>query len=159
MNKQKSNLDEMQEQKLLKIEHNAAWLAFWGLLAAILVQTILGGEDVWRNIIAEWIVFMCLCVYLVIACIKNGIWDRKWKPTLKTHAILSFIAGIACGAILFTSSYIKYNKLLGSVATGLFVFIFTFAATLVVLTIAASLYQKKRNKLEAAGEDEADTNE
>ena len=104
MNKQKSNLDEMQEQKLLKIEHNAAWLAFWGLLAAILVQSILGGEDVWRNMIAEWIVFICLCVYLVIACIRNGIWDRKWKPNLKTHAIFSLIAGIVCGAILFTSS-------------------------------------------------------
>ncbi len=158
MNKKKSNLDEMQEQKLLKIEHNAAWLAFWGLLAAILVQTILGGEDVWRNIVAEWIVFMCLCVYLVIACIKNGIWDRKWKPNLKTHAIFSLIAGIVCGAILFTSSYLKYGKLLGSAATGLFVFIFTFAATLTALTIAASLYQKRRNKLEAAGEDETGTN-
>ena len=28
----KSNLDEMQEQELLKIEHNGCWLAFWGLL-------------------------------------------------------------------------------------------------------------------------------
>ena len=28
----KSNLDEIQEQELLKIEHNGCWLAFWGLL-------------------------------------------------------------------------------------------------------------------------------
>ncbi len=30
MKKKKSNLDEMQEQKLLQIEHNMAWLA-WGV--------------------------------------------------------------------------------------------------------------------------------
>ena len=30
--KMKSNLDERQELKLLKIEHNGCWIAFWGLL-------------------------------------------------------------------------------------------------------------------------------
>lgn len=34
----KNNLDEMQEQELLKIEHNGCWLAFWGLLAVMAVQ-------------------------------------------------------------------------------------------------------------------------
>ena len=29
--KKKSNLDEMQELELLKIEHNGCWLAFWCL--------------------------------------------------------------------------------------------------------------------------------
>ena len=33
----KTNLDEMQELKLLKIEHNAYWFCFTGLLAAIAV--------------------------------------------------------------------------------------------------------------------------
>ena len=32
--KKNSNLDERQEQTLLRIEHNGCWLAFWGLLAA-----------------------------------------------------------------------------------------------------------------------------
>ena len=41
MKKTKSNLDELQELKLLKIEHNGCWLAFWGLLAVILTQIIL----------------------------------------------------------------------------------------------------------------------
>ena len=38
----KSNLDEMQEQKLLKIEHNGFWFAFFGLFAAIMIQLALG---------------------------------------------------------------------------------------------------------------------
>ena len=29
--KMKSNLDERQELKLLKIEHNGCWIAFWGI--------------------------------------------------------------------------------------------------------------------------------
>lgn len=41
MKKTESQLDEMQEQKLLKIEHTSFWLAFWGLVAAILVQSAL----------------------------------------------------------------------------------------------------------------------
>ena len=31
--KMKNKLDEMQELKMLKIEHNGCWFAFWGLLA------------------------------------------------------------------------------------------------------------------------------
>ena len=38
MKRLKNNLDEMQEQKLLKIEHNGMWFALWGLIIAIIVQ-------------------------------------------------------------------------------------------------------------------------
>ncbi len=30
----KNNLDERQEQTLLRIEHNGCWLSFWGLMIA-----------------------------------------------------------------------------------------------------------------------------
>ncbi|MDD7312724.1 MAG: hypothetical protein PUH78_09820 [Clostridia bacterium] len=33
MKKQKNNLDERQEQTLLRIERNGCWFAFWALLA------------------------------------------------------------------------------------------------------------------------------
>ena len=45
MRRKKSNLDEMQEQELLKVEHNGCWIAFWGLLAAIIIQSILFGSQ------------------------------------------------------------------------------------------------------------------
>ena len=38
----KSNLDEMQEQALLRIEHTGCCLVFWGLLAAMAVQGVMG---------------------------------------------------------------------------------------------------------------------
>ena len=39
-----SNLDERQEQALLKIEHNCCWLAFWGLLTALFVQHAMSAQ-------------------------------------------------------------------------------------------------------------------
>lgn len=45
MKKQKNRLDEMQEQKLLQIEHTGCWLAFYGMFAAIFVQIFLYGRD------------------------------------------------------------------------------------------------------------------
>lgn len=62
MSKIKNNLDEMQEQKLLKIEHNGVWFTFWGLLFAILIQVVLGGKDLFRNIVGEWTVFIYLFI-------------------------------------------------------------------------------------------------
>ena len=41
----KNRLDEMQEQKMLRIEHNCCWLAFFGLFAVILVQLLYYGME------------------------------------------------------------------------------------------------------------------
>lgn len=40
--KKKTNLDEMQEKQLLHIEHNACWIAFWSLFAAVYIQLAMG---------------------------------------------------------------------------------------------------------------------
>ena len=117
MKKEKNNLDERQELKLLKIEHNGCWFAFWGLLAAMLIQMFLGNGSP-KNLAGEWIVFMCLAIYLSAACMKNGIWDRKLKPNFKTNAIASVIAGTALGVIWFVISYQNYHNFIGSIMTG-----------------------------------------
>lgn len=41
----RSQLDEMQEQKLCKLESRGFWLLWWGLLVIIIVQS-LGGRSV-----------------------------------------------------------------------------------------------------------------
>ena len=99
----KNKLDEMQEQKLLKIEHNGMWIAFWGLLAAILFQTIFEKG----NFTGEWIVFMVMSLYTLFACIKNGIWDRRLEPNLKTNLLISIIPSAIVGILIGVSSYLK----------------------------------------------------
>ena len=156
MKRLKNNLDEMQEQKLLKIEHNGMWFAFWGLLIAIIVQLFIGERDTFRNIAGEWIVFMCLCIYIFIDCMRNNIWDRKLKPNLKTNFILSTIGGLVTGLIFFVKSFIQYEKFLGSIATGLILFIFTFALTMIILSISSLLYKKRVQKAEESTEKESE---
>ena len=50
--KMKSNLDERQELKLLKIEHNGCWIAFWGLLIVMAIQMIVGNDSI-KNLAGE----------------------------------------------------------------------------------------------------------
>ncbi len=147
MKKNKSNLDERQELKLLKIEHNGCCLAFWGLLIVMLVQQILGNMDA-KRVAGEWIVFMSLCVYLVSACIKNGIWDRRLKPTFKTNTVASLIAGVVTGAFWFIISYRNYHKLAGSIATGSIMFLCVGGLCFTALTVFSGVYKKRVKKLE-----------
>lgn len=144
----KNKLDEMQEQKLLRIEHNGMWFAFWGLLIAIGVQIFLFGFENWKNVAGEWIVFMALAVYVVASCLKNGIWDRKLEPTPTTNLIASAAGGAVCGIFFFLFSYKNYHKLIGSVATGAFTFFMTFVISLAALTISAKVYHKRVDQLE-----------
>ena len=156
MRKMKNNLDEMQEQKLLKIEHNGMWFAFWGLVIAIIVQVAVGKEDLFRSIAGEWIILMCLCIYIAVGCIKNNIWDRKLKPNLKTNVIASIISGAVVGGLFFTKSFVQYNKPIGSIVTGVFMFIIVFSATLVLLSICSLIYKKRVQKAEESIDKDSD---
>ena len=147
MRKTKSNLDERQELKLLRIEHNGCWLAFWGLLLVILIQILSGNGDI-RNIGGEWAVFMCLAFYILVSCIRNGIWDRKLKPNFKTNIIVSSIAAIVMGIFWFVLSYKNYHKLEGSIAVGVFMFVLVEILCLLALMISSKMYKKRLQKLE-----------
>ena len=152
----KNNLDERQELKLLKIEHNGCWIAFWGLLIAMLIQ-ILGNGGI-KNLIGEWIVFMCLAIYLMIGCMKNGIWDRKLKPDFKTNVMISSIAASVMGIIWFFISYRNYHKLIGSIATGVFMFLAIEILCIAALMISSKIYKSRVQKLEEIEEDSTDEN-
>lgn len=145
--KNKSNLDEMQELKLLKIEHRGCWLAFWGLVAAIMIQRIQDGGSGEKSL-GETCVLLVLSVYLLGACYKNGIWDRKLKPNGKTNFLLSLIAGAVCGLVWFVISYRNYHALLGSIATFVFMLIVTTTFIFLLLTASAQMFVKRKQKLD-----------
>ena len=144
--KNKSNLDEMQEQKLLHIEHNGFWIGFFGLTAAILVQSVMGGGV--QNAIGETIVLLCMAVYMLAACIRNGIWDRKLKADFKTNLMASVIASIIFAAIFAIKSYLDYQKLAGSIATFIFMFVEMLIVIMLLMTAMSNIYKKRYNKME-----------
>lgn len=74
----KNQLDEMQEQTMRKIESHGFWLLWGSLLAAWIVQTVFGAAD---KAAGEWVVFMIGCIYTVVACLRNGLWDRHFLDT------------------------------------------------------------------------------
>lgn len=98
MKKYQNMLDEMQENKLMKIEDTGFWLAFTGLLAAILIQ-MLFHPDV-RQVVGELAVFFAMSFYLMVLCLKNGLWSRTPAPTLKGSLLSSTAAALAIGLFL-----------------------------------------------------------
>ena len=152
----KNKLDEMQEQKMLRIERNGCWFAFWGLFAVLAAQVIIYGygDDSWRYMVGEWIVFMCLALYIGIDCLRNGIWDRHLSPTPVANICASMISGVVVCAMNFAVSYRNHHTLAGAAAhgiiTGIMVFILCFAA----LTCVASIYKKRVAHMEQENGDE-----
>ena len=142
----KSNLDEMQEQALLKIEHNGFWLAFWGLLASMAIQALLGVA--FSSLLGEWIIFMVLCVYALVSCLRHGLWDRNLKPNLKTNLLVSIVPGLAVGVFDMLLFRANETELLDYLLIGAIPAIITFALCFGALTICTALYKKRREKLD-----------
>lgn len=157
MKKGKNNLDEMQEAKLLQIEHNGCWLAFWGLLVAMIVELfVFGSEEIGRIIIGEWIVFMLLSLYLSIACMKNGIWDRRLKADPMTNLTISLIAAAVSAVIMAVVSFVRYHSVNGALSMFVIFLVVIFAVCYASLSLGALFYKKKLAKLESESDkDEA----
>ena len=149
-----NNLDEMQEQKLLKIEHNSAWLAFWGLLAAIVIQVCLGAN--FYQIAAEWSIFVILAIYIGVGCLRAGIWDRKLKPSLKASIISSLIAAVVTGLIFGLSNYLRYKDIFVSLFTTGLIAVSVLVLCFAVLETSRHIYKNKTIALENKCNDEAE---
>lgn len=152
----KNNLDEMQEKKLLNIEHNGMWLAFWGLLAVIVIQICVGAD--FKQYAGEWVIFMLLSIYTLICCIKNGIWDRHLKPNLKTNALLSLLGALAVSVIFGILFYrnnreIQLFQLIFISVGGVFTFLLSFA----VLQLSSYFYKKRSEILEQEYDEDNNT--
>ena len=146
-----SNLDEHQEQVLLKIERNCCWFAFWGLLIIMAIQMLMGfgREDGFKNLAGEWIIFMCMALYLVIACAKNGIWDRRLKQNTTTNLVCSAVTGVVVAIFNFVMVFKNVpDKLIGSMVAGVFMGCFTFVLVFVSLEIVMRTCAKRQKKLE-----------
>ncbi len=153
MNKVKNNLDERQEQALLQVEHRGCWLAFWGLLAAIVVQQFIFGFE-FSHIAGEWIVFMVLCIYLLEGSLKNGIWDRHLKADVKTNILVSLVASVAAGTILGLVIAHRFPGLeKAALLAGVLSCAGIFVLCIVSLMILSAAYKKKLEKLEKEPEE------
>ncbi len=156
MKKSRNNLDERQEQTLLRIESNGCWLAFWGLAAALVVQRIFFDFD-FRNLAGECIVFAALALHIAVGCIRQGIWDRRLKPNTSSNLMVSLVAALICGILGFVRTVKNYpDKIAGSLASGIVYAMITFTVCFAVLQFSADLFRKKQAKLEEEPQENVD---
>lgn len=154
MKKMKNKLDEMQEQKLLQIEHNGFWIAFWGIVISIIVQIIIFGQQNWQSTIGELVLLFLVSIYTLVACIKNGIWDRNLAPTPKTNIVISIISSAVVGILYFGISYKNYHRFWSSIVLGISCFIGIFLLTFLALLVCSKLYKKRLLHLESKVDDD-----
>ncbi len=146
--KSKNILDEMQDSKLLKIEEFGFWLVFWILVAAILLQALMG--TTLKELAGEIAALLAASVYIAFSSLKNGLWTRKYAPALKANVITSAIASSIFGVISAIRAFavlkkpIEFRATIQIVIMCVGVFILCFA----LLEVFRLIYEKRRRKLD-----------
>ena len=146
--KSKNMLDEMQDNKLLKIEEFGFWLVFWILVAAILLQALMG--TTLKELAGEIAALLAASVYIAFSSLKNGLWTRKYTPKLKTNVIASiipsFILGVfnAIRAFVILKKPIEFGTTIQIATMCMGVYILCFA----LLEVFRLIYKKRRGKLD-----------
>lgn len=153
MKKWRNHLDEMQEQKLLQIEHTGFLLAFFGLFAASLVQAALFPLEP-RYAAGEWIVFLAIGLYVGIRCARNGIWSRYIMNNKRSALIAALLAGLFVAVFTFATTYVRYGTPLGALAAGIIGGVVTFLLALAALLLSGRYTRKRNERLEEETEEE-----
>lgn len=151
--KNKHKLDEMQERRLLKLEEVGFWLIFWLLFAVIIFQVIINAD--FMAIIGELIVLAIAAVYIAFTSLKNGMWSKTSIPTLKANILISFVPALMIGVFQTVRAYIVLKK---AVTTDLILkiadlMLIAYILCLILLEVLRRVYNKRRNDLDAAGDE------
>ena len=142
----KNQLDEMQERTMLTIESRGFWLIWSLLLVVLLVEGVLGFTA--REMAGTWAVFMLGCAYIVVACLRAGIWSRNIKATTGANLVGSLIAAAVIGVFTFIKmsahdAPLSILLVCAGIAAGI-----TFVLALVVLQLCSAAYKKRHEQLE-----------
>ena len=140
----KNQLDEMQEQTMLRIEARGFWLLWAGLFLAILVQLILGTPiSQW---VGEFVVFMAGCIYTMIECIRNGLWDRHISANTTTNVVGALSACVVVTVVIGLAYGYWLIALIPGVITGVLSF--------VLLQVCMHTAEKRRKELDNPKDEE-----
>ncbi|MBK5254106.1 MAG: hypothetical protein JJE03_06590 [Peptostreptococcaceae bacterium] len=142
-------VDEREKMEMYKIEHYGFWLVFWGLLISIFVQMI-AFDASFKEIGAEWIVFMCMAIGSGVAYGKAGHYDYYTEPGLKSSLIYATVFTIIFEVAFGLYFYINdmYYNLMGLAITIVIATVFMFFTILIFLLVTGKVIAKRRKKLE-----------
>ena len=150
----RTNLDEQQEQKLLRIESRGFWMAYWGIMIVLFINMIFVDNPI--AVYSLWTLFMLLSIIVGVSCIKEGIWDRRLDMSKKTTALLSLAGALIFAAIgiifLLQRRDLTYKTFIGLALLVLILFLFLYVG----LRVIARMVIKQQNKLNAEPDDTMD---
>lgn len=142
----KNLLDEMQEQTMRKIESRGCYVFFFGLTAALVIQTAMGvGQE---QILGEGIVLVLGALYLLVEYMRHGLWERHATATTGTNLLASFVAAAVVGGMTF----VRNGYWPGALCSAIFSGILCFAAMQWTMTLAL----KRRKTLDEQEEENED---
>ena len=139
----KNQLDEMQEQTMRGIEARGFWLLWAGLFLATLVQ--IGLRTPSSQWVGESVVFMAGCIYTLIECQRNGLWDRHISANTSTNVLLSIFAGVVVSVVTGLAYGYWLIALIPGVITGVLSF--------VLLQVCMHAAEKRRHELDNPSDD------
>ena len=140
----KNQLDEMQEQTMRGIEARGFWLLWAGLLLALLVQIILGTPS--SQWVGEFVVLMAGCIYTLIECLRNGLWDRHISANTPTNVLGSLFAGVVVSVVTGLTN----GFWLWAIITGIITAVLCF----VLLQVCMHTAEKRRKELDNPKDEE-----
>lgn len=154
MKNARSQLDEMLEQKMLRIERYGFWIAYWGLVICMLAQlAFLDGAGL-SSIKGELVLFVTLSIYMLVSYLHHGLWGRTSSPEAKHTVRLSFCIGLSISVLRFmihsirgelTSRTLAFDVLLG--VSGMII-------CFLVVNFLGFLCRRKQEKLENDAKDQ-----
>lgn len=142
----KNLLDEMQEQTMCKIESRGCYVFFFGLTAALVIQTAMGAGQ--EQILGEGIVLVLGALYLLVEYMRHGLWDRHLTATMGTNLLCAFAAAVVVGLFTFARSGYWPGALCAAVFSGLLCF--------AALQWSMMLTMKRRKTLDEPEEENED---
>ena len=147
----RTNLDEQQEQKLLRIESRGFWMAYWGIMIVLFINMIFVDNPI--AIYSLWALFMLLSIIVGVSCVKEGIWDRRLDMSKKTTALLSLAGALVFAAVgiifLLQRRDLTYKTFIGLALLVSILFLFLYVG----LRVIARMVVKQQNKLNAEPDD------
>lgn len=146
----RNNLDEMKELKLLKIEHKGLMIGFYGLVVLIVIESFITGFKDTSIVLDKVILVLIVGTYMVVSCVKEGIWDRNIDTSNRSVLLISLFLGLCGAGVLGYKAYVSGAGIIYSSVLG---FIIGFVACSVLSILVRFIYNKRIDTLEN-GDDE-----
>ena len=155
----RKNIDERQEQELLKLGYISYWLSFWLLFAVFFIQ-ILFFRAQFQQIVGEAIVLIVVTTFWALGCIRKGIWNSHTKLSAKTYLLISILTVILNILVHISGIMIRYGfskeRLMNYFPTAITSSICIFIIMYFIMATIGSATKKRRAKLEEKYQDDED---